>query len=339
MNSRELVNSTLAFQNTERVPRQLWVLPWARMYEGEKLAALQSAFPDDIVWDMPVAYAEQPQKVGDPYETGRYVDEWGCTFTSIHRGIVGEVKEPLILDDDWKDAAKARFPEELLSFDVQKVNEYCQSTDKFILQTDFVRPFERMQFLRGTANLFMDIALKNEGMLRFLERLHGFNCRVMEAWGKTRVDALFMMDDWGSQNSLLIDPRSWVALFKPMYADYCAIARKHGKKIFFHSDGNTLAILPHLIDIGVDAANLQIFCIGLENLREYRGKITFWGEVDRQWILPYGTAEQVESAVQSAYETLWVNGGCVAQCEFGPGAKPQNVETVLKTWSGMKPSV
>jgi len=305
------------------------------MFEGEKLDAIQKAYPDDIVWDMPVVYARQPQRAGDPYEIGRYVDEWGCVFTSIHRGYVGEVKEPLIKGDDWEDARNVRFPEELLSFDAQKVDEYCRNTDQFVVQTEFVRPFERLQFLRGSENLFVDIALKSEGMLRFMEKLHAFNCQVMEAWGKTNVDALFMMDDWGSQNNLLIDPAVWVELFKPMYAEYCAIARKHGKKIFMHSDGHTLAIVPHLIEIGVDAANLQIFCIGLENLREYKGKITFWGEIDRQWILPHGTIEQVEDAVKSAHGALWANGGCVAQCEFGPGAKPQNVEAVFRTWDSL----
>ena len=336
MNSRELVYNTLAFKNTERVPRQLWVLPWARMFEGEKLAAIQQQYPDDIIWDMPVSYAKSIKTVGDPYELGQYVDEWGCVFSSIHRGIVGEVKGSLVEDEDWEDADKVRFPEELLTFDVQKVNEYCRNTDKFVVQTDFVRTFERLQFIRGTENLFMDIALENEGMLSFMKKIHAFNCRMMEAWGATEVDALFMMDDWGSQNSLLIDPKTWVKLFKPLYADYCAIARKHGKKIFMHSDGNTLAILPHLVEIGVDAVNLQIFCIGIENLKDYKGKITFWGEIDRQWILPEGTNKEVESAVKSVFKTLWADGGCIAQCEFGPGAKPENVNQVFETWSNLK---
>ena len=335
MNSRELVKSTLEFRNTERIPQQLWVLPWARMYEGKPLDMIQETYPDDIIWDMPVTYKKQPRTVGDPYETGQYVDEWGCTFTSIQRGIVGEVKQPVIKGDDWEDAGNVRFPEELLEVDVQKVNEYCQNAGKFVLQTDFVRVFERLQFLRGTANLFLDIALESEGMLHFMEKLHTFNCQVMEVWGKTDVDALFMMDDWGSQHSLLIDPNTWVKWFKPMYADYCTIARKYNKKIFMHSDGHTLAILPHLIEIGVDAANLQIFCIGLENLSRFKGEITFWGEIDRQWILPHATIGQVEIAVKKVYETLWTKGGCIAQCEFGPGGKPENVEAVFRTWSRM----
>ena len=170
-------------------------------------------------------------------------------------------------------------------------------------------------------------------MLRFIRRLHDFNCRLMERWAQTDVDALFMMDDWGSQKSLLINPETWVRLFKPLYADYCAIARRHGKKIFMHSDGHTLAILPHLVEIGVDAANLQIFCIGLENLRAFKGKIAFWGEIDRQWLLPHATVPEIKEAVRAVRGTLWNQGGCIAQCEFGPGAKPENVRAVFEAWA------
>lgn len=335
MKSRELVRSTLEFSNTTRVPRQLWVLPWARMYEGDKLREIQQAYPDDIIWDMPVPYATPPKTTGDIYEEGLYIDEWGCQFTNIHRGIIGEVKVPVITGEEWEDAEDVRFPEEMLTVDIGRVNEYCRNTDKFIVQTDFARVFERLQFLRGTENLLMDIALENEGMLRFIRKLHDFNCRLMERWGTSEVDALFMMDDWGSQNSLLINPKAWVKIFKPLYAEYCAIARKHKKKIFMHSDGNTLAILPHLIEISVDAVNLQIFCIGLENLHEFKRKITFWGEMDRQWLLPHGTTGEIQQAVRDVHRILWDKGGCVAQCEFGPGAKPENVREMFRTWESL----
>lgn len=331
--SRQLVYNTLKLKNTERAPRQLWTLPWAELNEKAGLDGIKSDFPDDIIWDMPVSYRNKPKISGNPYEPGIYTDEWGCRFTGLKRGYVGEVKTPLIVSENWEDADEVvRFPEELLTFEADSVNDFCAMSDKFVLQTDFVRPFERMQFLRGSAELLMDIASDNKGMLRFMQKLHSFNLRVMQAWAKTDVDALFMMDDWGAQNNLLINPEAWVRLFKPMYADYCAVARQNNKKIFMHSDGNTLKIIPHLIDIGVDAANLQLFCIGLDNLREFKGAITFWGEIDRQWILPRGSAKQTGDAVKAVYDTLWDSGGCVAQCEFGPGARPENVRTVFEKW-------
>src|SRR5699024_387313 len=139
------------------------------------------------------------------------------------------------------------------------------------------------------------------------------------------VDALNMMDDWGSQQALLINPALWDEYFRPMYRDYIDIAHKHGKKMFMHSDGYTLDIIPRLIDLGLDAMNSQIFCMGVDKLKQFKGKITFWGEIDRQHLIPEGTPEQIENAVKSVYENLWDNGGCIAQCEFGPGANPDNV--------------
>ena len=103
------------------------------------------------------------------------------------------------------------------------------------------------------------------------------------------------MDDWGSQRSLLISPAMWRTYFKPMYRDYVQIAHAAGKKFFMHSDGHILAIYPDLIEIGVDALNSQIFCMGVEQLAPFAGKITFWGEIDRQHLLAFATPDEVES--------------------------------------------
>ena len=99
-----------------------------------------------------------------------------------------------------------------------------------------------------------------------------------------------------------------------------------------HSDGMNLAIHPHLVELGLDAINSQIFCIGLDRLAPFRGKISFWGEIDRQQMLPHGTPADIDAAVRRVRDTLWAGGGCIAQCEFGPGAKPENVRQVFQSW-------
>jgi hypothetical protein len=72
--------------------------------------------------------------------------------------------------------------------------------------------------------------------------------------------------------------------------------------------------------------------MGVENLTEYAGKITFWGEIDRQHLLPSGSRQDIAGAVVSVKDALWRNGGCIAQCEFGAGARPENVRQVYQTW-------
>ncbi len=335
MTSRELVKATLEFRNTTgRAPRQLWHLPWAEIHHGEKLKKIIEDFPSDF-GGAHTTYAESCKTVGDSCEIGDYIDDWGCHFINLQRGHIGEVKHPIVTDEDWEDVSRVHIPEEHLSFDADMVNESCRAQDKFIMAGCCPNPFERLQYIRGTEQLYVDLMLQPTGMMEFIEKMHDYYKRLMTKWAQTEVDALNFMDDWGSQNALLINPKIWNQIFRPMYQDYIDIAHKHGKKIFMHSDGNTAQIYPLLIEMGLDAFNSQIFCIGIDNLAQYKGKITFWGEIDRQHMLPNGTEQDIVNAVKEVRAKLWQDGGCIAQCEFGPGANPDNVYTVFKTWNEM----
>jgi uroporphyrinogen decarboxylase len=329
---RQLVYHTLDFASPRRVARHLWTLPWAEMYHPGAVERLRNDFPDDIV--SPKGILKTLLKTqGSQYEIGVYVDEWGCLFTNYQRGVIGEVKEPLIAGENWEDAGKLRLPVELLSVDRDAVNAFYRSSDRFVMGGMNVNPFERMQWLRGSEQLYLDMALRSPGMVSVLNKVHAFNCELLTILASTDVDGLSVFDDWGAQRSLLISPAMWVEMYKPIYKDYVDIAHRRGKRLFMHSDGYTLDIIPHLIEIGVDAANLQLFCIGLDKLRPYAGKITFWGEIDRQYLLARATVAEVEEAVAAVKDALWANGGCIAQCEFGAGAKPENVYKVFETWT------
>jgi len=342
LKSQELVRNTLEFINMERVPRQLWELPWAQMHHPEELARIKRDFPDDIVTALCEGFpstegfqTREGDPKGNPYEVGTYIDGWNCEFTNFQRGVIGEVKRPLIEGENWEERSNMRIPEECLKIDHDRINEFCRTTDKFVLAGDWARPFERLQFLRGTEQLYMDLILQPDGFYEVMETIHDYYCRLLTVWAETDVDALWYMDDWGAQNALLISPDLWVKFFKPLYRDYINIAHDHGKKVFMHSDGYITDIIPHLIDLGLDALNSQIFCMGVENLSEFRGKLTFWGEIDRQHLLPEGSTADIETSVTLVKNTLWSDGGCIAQCEFGPGAKPENVHQVFKTWNNL----
>ena len=332
MTGRQVVLDVLSGNNPARVPTQVWDVPWTYNEYPNEIKAIRERFPDDVVWCPQFLNVPSPEK-GEKYEIGTYIDEWGCIFDNKQRGIHGEVKNALVVEEEWEDADKIRQPVEFLDLNVKAINDYCASTDAFVLAGSSVRLYERMQFFAGTEKLLMDLLLQPDGMLETLDKTHEFFCKELEAWAQTDVDGLFIQDDWGTQRSLLISPKLWVELFKPRYADYVAIARKYGKKIFMHSDGYIIDIIPHLIDIGIDALNSQIFCMGVEKLAPFQGKITFWGEVDRQYLLTRGTEEEVRAGVANAKRILWNNGGCIGQVDFGVGAKPENVMVALETWT------
>jgi uroporphyrinogen decarboxylase len=334
MNPKEKVIRTLEFDKPKQIPTQLWELPWAENKHSTELKKIKKDFPDDII-HAPSLLAKPIKVIGNAYKQGEYIDEWGCRFENIQEGVIGEVKNPKIVS--WSDVSALRIPDELLTLKKEEVNAFCKAnSDRFILTPVISRPFERLQFLRGTVNLYTDFYESPDEVNKLLKIIHNFFCKEFEQWAQTDIDGLWIMDDWGSQNSLLIDPVIWRSIFKPLYKEYAEIARKYHKYIFMHSDGNILSVYPDLIEIGIRAVNSQMFCMGIENLNPYKGKITFWGEIDRQNILANASEKEVEDAVHNVFNTLYSNGGLIGQCEFGPGAKPENVYTVYKSWRGIK---
>lgn len=329
--SRELVHQTLNFESPSRVPRDLWALPIAQKQYAEEYDALNRDFPLDMTY-VSGGRSEEPTTKGNKVTVGEYVDEWGCTFLNIQDGIMGEVRDPLVRD--WtEDVGKIHIPREFLSINIDTIDRNCAATDLFTLAGFGAEPFQRLQFVRGTENLYMDLTDPPEGMLSFMKTMHAFYVEGYERWCRSDVDGIFVLDDWGSQKALLVSPHLWRELFKPMYRDYVSIAHAADKRVFMHSDGNILEILPDLIEIGVDAVNAQIFCMGLGCLRPYAGRVTFWGEIDRQRLLCDGTRAEIDQAVRQVHAALWRQGGCIAQCEFGANVRPENVRQVYESWA------
>lgn len=336
--SRERVRRTLTFGNPDRTPRHIWFLPWAKINYPETVRALGERFPSDFAAP-DYLYSPSPRVKGDPYVIGYYTDRWGCVFKNVQAGIYGQVKKPILPDiADWQSIEppyeqlpKGRL-EKQEAHDV--INRSCGEKEQFIIANCIPHPWERYQAIRGTVNALMDIMMPDEKVKGLLSRIHEYYLTELEFWVESDVDAIMFMDDWGSQNQLLINPHIWHDLFKPLYKDYCDLAHTHDKFVFMHSDGYIIDIYEPLIEVGVDALNSQLFCMDFSDLaKRAKGRITFWGEIDRQHVLPSNDPQMARDAVRKVAEYLFdPAGGVIAQCEFGPGARPDSVMAVFDEW-------
>ncbi|HET6428600.1 MAG TPA: uroporphyrinogen decarboxylase family protein [Phycisphaerae bacterium] len=335
MTSQERVFRTLEFRSPDRAPRDLWALPWVGQHARAAHDALLARYPSDFGGAAGLAPGERAR--GEAFRQGRYVDDWGCVFEAAEDGVVGEVKAPPLAD--WSALDSFRPPREMIDrADWDAVNRACAANAagprKFMRLGTSLRPFERMQFLRGSENLYLDIGYESAELMRLREMVHEFFLEELALSVKTDVDGISFMDDWGSQTALLISPAQWRRLFKPLYREYCDMAHAAGKKVFFHSDGHIFDVYEDLIELGVDAVNSQLFCMDIEEIaRRFRGRITFWGEVCRQRILPFGTVADVRAAVGRVRRALDDGtGGVIAQCEWGVNNPPANIAAVFEAW-------
>jgi uroporphyrinogen decarboxylase len=332
MTSRERVTRALTFRGPDRAPRNLWCLPGVEMFRQDELARMRADWPDDFT-SAGASYGRPARASGDPYRRGSYTDEWGCLWEVQEDGVAGEVKGPPLAD--WSALDAFQPPREILSGDWTAADAARGRSDLFVLAGTTVRPFERMQFLRGTENLLMDMGGGDARFLRLRSLVHEFFLEELSLWAARDVDGISFMDDWGTQVSLLINPAMWREYFKPLYAEYARIIRDSGKFVFFHTDGFTQSIIPDLIEIGVHALNTQLFCMDIEGLaRMHKGRVTFWGEIDRQKVMPFGSPDDVRGAVRRVRSALDDGrGGVIAQCEWGVRDPFDNVAAVFDEWA------
>ena len=328
--SRDLVKKALRFDCPSRIPRHLWLLPAAVQRYPEYIKVLENEFPSDIVYP-PMKEWILPWGKGDPYKKGVYIDAWGSEWLNIQDGIIGEVKKMAVAD--WVDLETLKVPYSVVGQDNENIQAFVKTTDKFVIGGLFSLS-TRMEALRGSENLYMDLAFDIDHVKQLRDIVHNFNLKYIEALLETDIDALMWGDDWGSQTSLLINPNTWREVFKPCYAEYAKIIHNAGKFVFMHSDGYIMEIYQDLIEIGIDAINSQIFCMPIEEIgKKHAGKITFWGEIDRQNMLVSASEANIRRAVRHVWDNLSSNGGgVIAQLEFGLEAKPENVLAAFDEW-------
>lgn len=101
-------------------------------------------------------------------------------------------------------------------------------------------------------------------------------------------------------------------------------------KILFHSCGNITNLIDELADIGVDAINpVQVSAMPDTAVLKSRfgSRITFWGGIDTQHILPHGSVDDVTAEVRKRIRDLAPGGGFVLSAvhSIQPDVPPENI--------------
>ncbi|MBI2843172.1 MAG: hypothetical protein HYX78_07205 [Armatimonadetes bacterium] len=325
MISRERVIATIKFEEPDRLPTDLWIVPAAFLVHGDRIEKLLEEHPIDF--DRPGWVTRwTPEKMDPTMKLGSYTDEWGVVWHNVEEGYQGQVaKHPI---DDWSALKTLRAPAPSVP------DDYVRHTEKFCLTTGG-HFFHRMCFLRSMEKVLMDIYDDSSEVFVLRDIVWDYFRQTVTLSTRMDVDGIFFWDDFGSQTQLFMSPDLWRKFIRPVYEDLFGICKSAGKFVFFHSDGYILEIIGDLIEMGVDALNCQVWCMGPEILGErFRGRITFWGEINRQVTLPHGTPEDIQAAAAKMKECLATpKGGLIGQSEVDSLTPYENVEAVLTVWN------
>ena len=296
------------------------------------IATIERTGPDRLSRLLPEPWENDFAATGPrPSPDGRHgngTDEWGCVWQNIGVGNLGEVKvHPL---DSWDKFPELVVPDARDPRRWQQIEaDRAQAGDRFLYGTG-VALYERVHFLRGLENTWMDLYDEPGKLGALIDLLADMNIALIEQYAAHGVDAIFMCDDWGLQDRLMIRPESWYELWQPRYARVFHAAHAGGLKTILHSCGYILDILPGLADAGLDVIQMdQQMNMGLEALSRFRGKLTFFCPVDIQAVMPRNDLQEIRLYCRKLAEAFATPaGGFIADWYADPAAVGHSPEAI-----------
>lgn len=153
--------------------------------------------------------------------------------------------------------------------------------------------------------------------------------RFLDACGDD-LPILYLADDFAGQRGMIVSPALWRKMLKPRLAKLFELGKRRGKLVWFHSCGDITAVLPDLIEIGMDVwetVQLHALPISAEKLKAEFGKhVTFFGGINTQR-LPFAAPEEIRREVRSRIATLGRDGGyiCGPDHAIKPDVPPENL--------------
>ena len=181
-------------------------------------------------------------------------------------------------------------------------------------------PFERAHAMQGFEAFLLNLAMDPDFARALMEKI-AEHCKqlmglFLDELGDN-VDIIKIGDDLGTEESLLISPRMYRQILKPIHADFISfIKSRTNASIFFHSDGDVAPLIDDFIEIGVDILNpIQTSAGSMADLpslkKRFGNNIVFCGGIDSQHVLPHGSVEEVRQEVRRVMQILGPGGGCM----------------------------
>lgn len=346
MTPKERIWATINRQPVDRLPVDLWCTPEVldsfRKYTSlqDELAVYNKLGIDKIVWIFP-GYGG---RFFDPNDSGE-ITMWGVPTRMVKAGLatyqeyidppIADYQEPLQLSayPSWPDPDK---------FDYAGAKALAKEARSWNFATigPWISHFEIYCQMRGLENALMDTLANPDFLDATVERIDAIQTVMLERMLtelKDELDIVFISDDMGMQDSMLISLDSWETHFKHRLKNWCDLIHSYGKKVLYHTDGAVLPLIPGLIECGIDILNpIQHVCPGMDraSLKQQYGKdLIFHGGVENQRILPMGTVDEVIAETHQCLETLGKDGGYICcSCHNAQAGTPiENILAMIDT--------
>lgn len=316
MTPKERVRAALKKQPVDRTPVFMWFHPDTARRLGALLDIPARHVPEAMGNDICQTWVNNNyamEGIVHVRDGESHLDWWGIQWMRQHS--FNQIMEFPLAGATRDEVLAYRFPHDRTEALLALMTPVLNASRDYFIGCD-VSPcvFEMYWRLRGMEDAMLDIAGDPELADEMFRRCAGFAIDLgKHACERFPLDWFWTGDDVAGQHGMMLSPRSWRALVRPHLERVFAMGKAHGLPVAYHCCGALRAIIPDLIEVGVDVLNpVQSNCPGMDPLelkREYGRKLAFMGGVDTQELLPNGTAAEVSRATARLLEGMTADGG------------------------------
>jgi uroporphyrinogen decarboxylase len=213
------------------------------------------------------------------------------------------IEHPLAKAETAADVERFAWPEPR-EWDVATFRARCEIWRDYPIVGMTYEPFYLYCHLRGMEQALEDLIVNPQIADAALERIFEIHAAIIRGALTAAGDLItlvYVAEDLGTQESLLMSPASFRRFLKPRMKRMIELVHSFGVKVIHHDDGAIRPLLPELIEIGIDVLNpVQWRCHGMERAglaRDFGRSLVFHGAVDNQQTLPFGTPDDVRREV------------------------------------------
>ena len=326
MDSRDRVAAAVRRGPLDRIPMDMWYTAETAQKLNSALGStddieLRDALGLDVVW----VWAEFAGELPSAQAGATTMSYWGFGYRDAvydggtyqeycHQPLAGIDSLQQVDDYAWPDPAAfdfASLPDKIAAANVR--------SEKWVGVGESAI-FERAWGLVGLEEFLALMLTEPKLAYRIMEKINDVyieqTLNTLRACNG-RADMVYIADDVGSQQGMLIGPGLWRDLIKPLQKKFNdAIRAQYPATVFhYHCCGSILPIIDDLIEIGVDILNpIQPKAAGMnadDLAARWGDSISFLGGLDTQDLLPHGSAEEVYDECLRLIETLGKGGGYI----------------------------
>ncbi|MCL1992418.1 MAG: uroporphyrinogen decarboxylase [Spirochaetes bacterium] len=328
MNRREIVLGALSHKNTTPIPYHIdfTVQSLERLVEYTKDADIEEKLGGYLhytqYWGWPTELPDKP---------GHFQDEFGVVWNRTVDKDIGVVERPQIEDIE---NISYQFPvpdTARLRKDIEKL--IATKKDRFTFMGFGFCMFERAWSLMGMENVLMSMIACPEALEDFFDRICDYYLALVDIALEYDIDGVYFGDDWGQQQGLIMGAGHWRRFLKPRMTRLYERVKSRGKFVIQHSCGNNREIFDDLAEIGLDCYQTfqpEIYDIA-ETKRLFGDKLSFWGGVSTQRILPFLSPQGVKDEIVRVVKVLRPNGGLIIGPTHAipPDVPPENILAMI----------